>query len=240
MSKIKLGMPHLSYNGIDPVWLFKELGGNHWDLLSESVSFYNESQRLYASFFGVELDFNKGQDHFKENDQLSIKSKIFKFNSQIYRSIHSISVDNNSAIARLDSIFVKKDIVSGSLIRDEPSQIHKNIDSIDHTFLEEHKQIKKKLSGFDKDNFNLLPFSPESYFNGVKILYCANYLNLVLLNEYLTFKKIQQPIKKINLYFFKNIAETDQVFGSTTQINNIYETILVANNKPIGFCKIER
>jgi len=240
MSKIKIGMPHLSYNGLDPVWLLKELGGNHWALLSEAVSFYNETERLYASFFGIEIDFNKGQDHFKENDYLNLKSKIFKFNSQIYRSIHTASVEDNSATVRLDSIFVKKDLVSGLLIRDEPNQVHKNIDSVDRTFLEEHKQIKKKLKGIDQSEFNILPFSPEAYFNGVKILYCANYLNLVLLSEYRTFNKIQRPIKKINLYFFKNISETDQVFGSTTENGNVYETILLAKNKPIAFCRIER
>ena len=240
MTQLKLGMPHLIYNGIDPVWLLKELGNNHWGLLSEAVSFYNGTQRLYASFFGAEIDFNQGQNYFKEDDIVAINSKIFKFNNQIYRSIHTVLSDTNSAVVHLDSIFVKKDLASGLLVKDDPKKVHKNIDLINHNFLEEHKQIKNKLSNIDKNTFNLLPFNPESLFNGVKILYFANYLNLVFLNEYLTFNKIQNPIKKINLYFFKNITEHDRVYGSTTQIDNTFETVLLTNNREIGFCRIER
>ena len=236
---IKIGMPHLIYNGLDPVWLLKHIGNNHWALLNDSTSFYKDNQRLYASFFAIELDFNKGQQHFAENDQLTIQSEIFKFNSMIHRSMHTISVDNNSATATLDSIFVKKNLSTGELVREEPISL-KGMDSIDQTFLYEHKKLKKSLSLNKQDSFNLLQFNPESYFNGVKILYCANYLNLVFLSEYAVFKKIQDPIKKIKLYFFKNISENDQVYGLTNCVDRVFETTLIADNRPLGFCRVER
>lgn len=239
--KIKLGMPHLTYNGLDPVWLSKTLGDQHWNLLKDIKSFNLENQRLYASFFASEINFNHGQNHFAENDTLDVHSKIFKFNNLIYRSMHTFGVDGNVATATFDSVFVKKDMVSGNLIKDEPSApSSKIIDSVDETFLDEHSKIKKQLATIDIKNLTELQFSPETYFNGVKILYCSNYIQLVLLSEFLTFKKIPQPIKKIKGYWFKNIEWDSRVFENTVKRDDTYETILVSNQKPIAFFTVTR
>jgi probable biosynthetic protein (TIGR04098 family) len=241
-SKLKIGMPHLTYNGLDPIWLLKTLGDNHWNMLTEVSKVNIHNQRLYASFFACEIDFNKGQDAFLENAELSINSKIFKFNSQIYRSMHIASVEINSATVVMDSIFVKKDIQSGALVKDEPV-LNNNVlsmDSVNSVFLDEHKKIKKKLTKLKIENFNTLTFSPETWFNGVKILYFANYLNLVLLNEYQTVNCIQQPIKKIKIFFFKNISINDKVFGHTIPTSVGNETILISNGKPICYCLVVR
>ena len=239
-NKIKLGMPHLTYHGIDPIWLLKTLGDNHWNLLKHINPFNRDDQRLYASFFAAELDFNKGQDCFKENEDISIESKIFKFNNLIYRSIHTVKTSENNVSVVLDTIFVKKDITTGTLIKDEPEKPTTVISSVNSTFLEENRRIKRELCQLSLESFNELIFNPEIHFNGVKLLYCANYLNLAMLNEWITFKKILNPIKKINIYWFKNIEVNDKVYGLTTQKNNEFETILSANKKPISFIKITR
>jgi probable biosynthetic protein (TIGR04098 family) len=237
---IVLGMPHLNYNGLDPIWLVKTLGDNHWHLLKDIKRFNQGNERLYASFFACEINFNKGQSSFKEDDTLAIDSKIFKFNNLIYRSMHLASTDTSSAQIVMDSIFVKKDTTTGSLVKDEPVSIAKNIDSVDSVFLDEHKKLKKSLVNLNISDFNELVFSPETYFNGVKILYFANYFNLVLLNEYITYNKILDPIKKMKVFFFKNISESDKVYGRTVKTDAGYETILMANNKPIAFCVTQR
>jgi probable biosynthetic protein (TIGR04098 family) len=239
--KIKLGMPHLTYNGLDPVWLSKTLGDNHWNLLKDVKSFNANNQRLYASFFAFEINFNQGQNLFVENDTLDIQSKIFKFNNLIYRSVHTFGVENNSATATFDSVFVKKDMISGSLVKDEPAVSNsKIIDVVDETFLEEHSKIKKQLTSIDVADLKELHFSPETYFNGVRILYCANYIQLALLSEFMTYKKIPQPIKKIKGYWFKNIQWNSQVFGNTVKRNDTYETILICEDKPIAFFTVAR
>lgn len=241
IDKIKIGMPHLNFNGLDPVWLFKTLGDRHWSMLNDITAINKDNQRLYASFFGCEVNFNRGQDFFVENSELTFQSNIFKFNNLIYRSTHAISVSDNTATATFDSIFVKKDLASGGLVKDEPISNGKKIDQIDTVFLDEHKRIKREMAEVDCSNFNKLTFSPELYFNGVKILYFANYLNLVLLSEYLTFNKILNPLKKINIYYFKNIEVTDEVYGKTIQKdNNTYETILLSNGKAIAYCLTKR
>ena len=234
-NKIKLGMPHLTFNGLDAIWLAKTLGDNHWNLLKDIKPFNIANQRLYASFFACEINFNHGQNKFIENDILKVDSKIFKFNNLIYRSSHTFSVKQNSASATFDSIFVKKDTQTGVLVKDEPANPGKLIDTVDETFLEEHKKIKRQLSTINYADFNELVFTPETYFNGVKILYCANYMQLAMLNEFLTFKEILNPIKKLKVYWFKNIEKEDKVYGRTLQKDNVYETILISNNKPIAF-----
>lgn len=239
--KIKLGMPHLTYNGLDPIWLAKQLGDNHWNLLKDIKSFNSDNQRLYASFFAGEINFNQGQNLFVENDTLEIQSKIFKFNNLIYRSVHTLQVQKNSATATFDSVFVKKDLIAGGLVKDEPAEASvQAIDIVDQTFLEEHTKIKKHLKTLKVTDFKKLDFSPESYFNGVKILYFANYLQLALLSEFLTFKKMPLPIKKIKGYWFKNIEWNSVVLGKTVNHDNNYETVLISDNKPIGFFTITR
>jgi probable biosynthetic protein (TIGR04098 family) len=236
--KIKLGMPHLSYNGLDPIWLAKTLGDSHWGLLKDIHPFNQGNQRLYASFFAAEFDFNQGQHLYCENNILDINSKIFKFNNMIYRSMHTFGIDQNLGNATLDSIFVKKDIETGKLVKDEPAALIKNINTVDHTFLEEHSRLKKQLiaasNTMDLTDFNELPLSPDTHFNGVKILYFANYIQLALLNEFLTFKKIADPISRLRVYWFSNISWKDQVFALTVRTDNEYKTILTANNKPIA------
>ena len=241
--KIKVGMPHLNYNGLDPIWLSKTLGDCHWGLLNNVKTTDNQNQRLYASFFACEIDFNKGQNYFYENDDLHIQSKLFKFNNLIYSSSHLISSNKNVAKATFDSIFVKKDKDTNSLVKSEPKNSIINIESINSVFIEEHKKIKKKL--FEKNNiakFNKLIFSPEAYFNGVKILYFANYINLVMLNEFISYNQILPPIKKLKIFYFKNINWNDEVYGYTSinETSGAYETILVSNNIPIAFCIIDR
>ena len=49
--KLTLGMPHLNYHGLDQVWLSKQLGHRHWELLGDGPAYSKTNERLYASFF---------------------------------------------------------------------------------------------------------------------------------------------------------------------------------------------
>lgn len=237
----EIGMPHLIYNGLDPVWLSKTLADLHWGFLKNISSINLDNQRLYASVFALEIDFGEGQNFFKEFDQSKIRSKIYKFNNLIYRSTHSITCTGNTANAIVDTIFVKKDLNSGSLIKDSPIKTPDTFKTTETVFLKEHKELKKKYSVIQNaDQYKELVFSPEAYFNGVKLLYFANYLNLIFLSEYLTFNTILNPIKKINIFYFKNVTPNDRIYGLTTQKGNEYETILMSNNSAISFCRIIR
>lgn len=239
--KFEIGMPHLNYNGIDPVWLSKTLAEHHWSFLKPISSTNEKNQRLYASVFALEIDFGEGQNTFKEFDDCEIKSRIYKFNNQIYRSTHTVTCTGNTANAIVDTIFVKKDLTSGTLVRDMPIESEAEFRKTNTVFSAEHKEIKKKfLEIKNKDDYRELAFSREAYFNGVKILYFANYLNLVYLSESLTFNQILNPIKKIKMFFFSNINVDDKVYGLSTRKDTTYETILRSDQGIMSYCSITR
>ena len=242
MTKLKLGMPHLNYHGLDQVWLSKHLGNQHWEMLSKGPAKTKDNERLYASFFCASINFNQGQHLYQEGDDVEFDSKIFKFNGKIYRSMHTISNNNNTTTAIFDSIFVKKDLNSHALIKDEPDAGNINdIAKIDRVFIDEHKKLKKELRESNiTEELVELPFNPETYFNAVKILYFANYLNLVAQCEYQCIPELKQPIKDLTIYYFSNISAGDRVYGITTVDGATYTTKLYANNKAIAVCTINR
>lgn len=240
-STVKLGMPHLTYNGLDPVWLAKQLGDNHWNMLSKGPALNSANERLYASFFCWSIDFNQGQHCYCEGDQLDINSQLFKFNNQVYRSVHTLSNGENFSTGTFDSIFVKKDMANQKLVRDDPSYNVNDIGKIDTVFLEEHKKIKLQLrSETEFNSYRNLQFNPESMFNAVKILYCANYLNLVFQSEWLHYAEIKQPIKSIKTYYFANIEPGDPVSGLTVIDGTTSTTKLISGNKVLSLCIITR
>ena len=239
--KLTLGMPHLNYHGLDQVWLSKQLGHRHWELLGDGPAYSKNNERLYASFFCCSIDFNRGQDQYKEGDEVTVNSKVFKFNNQIYRSTHDIRGHRNISTAIFDSIFVRKDLATNTLVRDDPHAQGHEIAQTDFVFIEEHKKLKKELRSEDfSSNLVQLQFNPETYFNAVKILYFANYLNLVSQCEYLFYPELKAPIKQIKTYYFANINPTDQVYGITTKQDNVYTTKLVANDRAIAVCNVSR
>lgn len=233
-------MPHLVYNGIDPVWLLKALGDTHWSLLRNVTSSHRGDKRLYASFFATEINLGSGQDFFKENSVVNVNSNLYRFNNGIYRSIHDIESTETAGSVILDSIFVRKDYDKGVLVKDEPDDQKIPCPNIEKTFLEDHSKLKRKFVKERPTQLNELMFSPASFFNGVKILYCANYLHLALLNEWIEYQDVLKPIKKINIFWFSNIQAGDKVFGNTIKNGNEYITTLIANDKVISYIKILR
>lgn len=238
--KLKLGMPHLNYYGLDQQWLLKQVGHHHWTLLSSGPALNRDNERLYASFFCCHLNFNKGQDQYHESDDLTINSTLFKYNSQIYRSTHSIANGRNLATATLDSVFVKKNMNTNQLVREDPYHNVNQISQVDQVFLDEHRKIKKELRNAVLDDMIELPFSPETNFNAVKILYFANYVGLVSQCEWLSDPRLKGPIKDLKIYYFANIEVGDQVYGRTVQQDNVYTTTLMANNHALAQCVITR
>ena len=238
-NKIKLGMPNLTYYGLDESWLFKFCGNIHWDLLHEKIDVWGEGERFYASFFHAQLEFADSQTSFKENDIICIDSELHRYNDKIYRSVHKF----NGGTLCMDTIFVKKQ-EQGSLVKYKPNQSNgKNCKQIDDIGIIEHQAKKKQLLSKSLDvTGNLLSFPPSSLFNGVKILYCANYLFLVSLSEFIECNKLLEPIKGINISYYGNMSISDQLFGKTlvAEDGKSTETILSVNHIPIAYCEITR
>lgn len=231
-------MPNLNFNGLDETWLLKFCGSVHWDLLHKEVDVYSEEERFYASFFHIQVYFETDQSQYKENDELKIKSELFKYNDKIYRSIHKFG--KSSVI--MDTIFVKK-ATEGSLTKYKPKHTETLCQEITDIGIGEHQDKKRRVltEGVTFGVGNKLLFPPSNLFNGVKILYCANYLFLVSLSEFVQHKKMFSPIKSINISYYGNMMTTDNLYGKTVLLDNdSTETILTVRNSPIAHCEIRR
>jgi probable biosynthetic protein (TIGR04098 family) len=236
-----LGIPNLSYHGLDQIWLFKTLGQLHWDLISK-VPLYSGNNRLYASFFFGEVNFGQGQDLFGESDNFNIESNLCRVSRSVYQTNHSFYNDHNIGRATLESIFVKKTQDSHQLIKDTPEQtIGNDIAIASDNSLNNFKKIKNSLSQHHEfDKFIKLQYNPELYFNCVKILYFANYLNLVAQSEFLHFPEVKSPIKNIKIYFFSNVTEFEQVNGLSLKDGDVYTTMLATKDRVIATCIVDR
>ena len=236
--KIKLGMPNLNFNGLDETWLLKFCGSVHWELLHTEVNVYGEEERFYASFFHIQVDFDINQHQYQENSKLTINSELFKYNDKIYRSIHKFG----KSIVTMDTIFVKK-TSNGSLTKYKPMQTETKCRELLDIGIGEHQDKKRKVltESSTASQGNQLIFPPANLFNGVKILYCANYLFLVSLSEFVQHKKLFAPIRSINISYYGNMQTTDVLYGKTVLLDNeATVTVLTVNNTPIAHCEITR
>lgn len=231
---IIVGMPQLSYNGLDLVWLSKEMGSRHWTSLGPIKNSTEDGQRLYASFFYTNVKFidNYNQGSIHEDDSLDMRHTLYKFNRQIYRSVNDIVVNNRLvAQSSIESVFVKKVNDKNTLTRGNPSDL--SVPETTKISLAQHKQLKHQLQHPPASTGVVIPFTPEFYFNGAKILYCSNYLNLVGLSEFLTFNQVQDPIRQVEIFYFSNLSPTDQIIGYTSQQGNVFTTTLYKNNQTV-------
>lgn len=230
-------MPNLNYNGLDETWLLKFCGNVHWDLLHEKIDVFGEGERFYASFFHVQLNFDNGQDSFKEGDIVKFNSDLYRYNDKIYRSVHKFS----GGELVMDTIFVKKQ-AQGTLTKYKPKQIDDSVKQINDIGISVYQDKKRNVMNNTTHVGNVLVFPPSNLFNGVKILYCANYLFLVSLSEFVQHKKMLGPIKEINISYYGNMSPVDILHGRSILLTDEQstETILSVNNNPIAHCEIKR
>ncbi|HLA35175.1 MAG TPA: hypothetical protein VJ001_09970 [Rhodocyclaceae bacterium] len=240
-STIKLGIPHLNYNGLDCVWFFKELAHKHWMLLGEAKNMRENAQRLYASIYAAEVEFAGDQSQVEEDDVIEISHRLYRIANHVFRSVHILSKAGETfATFTLDSIFLKKS-ADKKLVRAENIErleVGEPLHDID--VLDQHKQVKRALRGQAFDNLLHLPFSPAEYFNCIKVLYFANYLHLVSLCEFLSFDCVMPPIKRLTIYYFGNMQITDKMYGRSLQHGEHTTTTLVVNDLPVCLAKIAR
>ena len=224
-----LGMPHLNYNGLDEIWLLKTLGDIHWETLGGVTDMYTAKDRYYASFFNVNIKFK--QESYKEGEILDINSKLEKWNKKIYRSTHQFG----KGIATLDSIFVKK--YRGGLAKHDSNSTN-HCDTIKDINIEQHLAWKKYCKNYHMhDGHNevvkmVLPLNPILMFNGVKILYFANYVFLAQMAEWQNDNKLKTPIREIQVDMFGNIDVNDKVYASTWVGPNANTTYLFRVRHP--------
>lgn len=218
-----LGMPQLNFNGLDEIWLMKELGNTHWELLGEVTDMY--STNIRPVFVDVLFEFDQGS--YNERDEITIDSSLFKIDHSTYVSFHNFGEANVKLISKFP----------GSEL-DVPNQI-KPIAVIDDSLYEYREQRRLLKTEIFDDSFSLVKpeLNPINVFNRRGALYCAEYIRISNMCNWLVNKgKLDSPIKKIRMMYFANMNPYDVIYGAIRR----NEMALIVDNKPISWCEVER
>jgi len=194
--EIVVNMPQMAVEALSESWLFKEIGGVHWDMLCNGLgrkSFDlkdDVGNRLYATFIRIRLDCTGSLFDFKENENLMIQGRINRFGNSMYHSM--ISIDGHSATINaelLTSFSIRNDSDNSKLVKSQPSpgtNLIDEYDTIPH-FANEYRLMKKrelKSVSYKGLEFSIAEdaifeteysINPFYELNGVGLLYFAAY-----------------------------------------------------------------
>ena len=131
-----IGMPQMALSGLSELWLFKELGDIHWEMISDFLQVAPseicdaEGNRLYATFGRVVLETEHDLHTFNESDTLETGSYLDRYGAGHFFGTHEGNSPNSSFHARTMSIFAKhgqrqanKDLVRGEPVIVDPGSL---------------------------------------------------------------------------------------------------------------------
>lgn len=190
----EVNLPKMANNALSENWFFKEMGNNHWDLLSKGLKEKSSKikdetgERLYATFIRISFKCSSLRK-FEENDLFKVSANITQYGKNNFLSHFKISSNNNIIESNFMTTFSKRDGDDNlDLLKSTPvaSSI---IPEINETpkFLTDYRLIKKRLIDshhlYDyefiliEDDIFRYDYSINPYYdlNGVGLLYFASY-----------------------------------------------------------------
>lgn len=111
LAELTIEMPQMAVEGLSENWLFKELGGWHWQMLCEGLkakSFDLKDdlgQRLYATFVRIRLQSSVPLCAFGENERIIVDGGITRFGSAMYFSSFQVAGMKGAISADLMTTF---------------------------------------------------------------------------------------------------------------------------------------
>ena len=182
-SRVVLGLPELSPNGMSENWLLRYCGATHWNRLASSLGVRPEQvcdkhgDRLYASFFRVSLE-GKLTD-FAEGDELELSCELQRLSPLRYKSEQVIRSGSLGGIIRMSmcSTFVKRRALNDNvhLLFSEPVTSTQCTEKSDCAEARLCREASKQAREFNQTNGFLYDPSPLTDFNGVGLFYFAQY-----------------------------------------------------------------
>jgi len=191
-----INMPQMALGALSENWLFKEIGGTHWNLICNGLgksSFDlrdDLNNRLYATFVRIRIDFSGNLKSFKESEKLQIGGEIKRFGESMYFSALALKSNNEIINADLMTTFsIRNSTDNTKLAKSQPFGTYNKIQSFAElpTFGNDYRLLKKgeldalkykdlefKIS--DKCIFEIeYNLNPYYDLNGVNLLYFAAY-----------------------------------------------------------------
>jgi probable biosynthetic protein (TIGR04098 family) len=193
---VVINMPQMALEALSENWLFKEIGGFHWDKICDGL---NESSfnlkddignRLYATFVRIRLVCNKNLKAFNENEILNFDGQIKRFGESMYFSNLKIESNEEKITAELMTTFSIRNATDNTkLAKSQPSGVKNQIEQFSSfpNFGNEYRLMKKgELESFSYKNFQFditdsilfeIEYELNPYYdlNGVNLLYFAAY-----------------------------------------------------------------
>ncbi|MEP9375144.1 Pnap_2097 family protein [Aquabacter sp. CN5-332] len=96
-TSVRLGMPHLTPNGLSETWLLRELGDVHWQFLAQKLGRPAaeiedaRGNRVYAAFRHVQVEGARFAEA-REDESLDILSSIWRLSRTQVLSRHDLSI----------------------------------------------------------------------------------------------------------------------------------------------------
>ena len=193
---IVINMPQMALGALSENWLFKEIGGIHWDKICDGLgksSFDLKDDlgnRLYATFVRIRLVCSENLRAFKENEVLDIDGKIKRFGESMYFSDLGLVSSNQSIDAELMTTFsIRNSTDNTQLAKSQPVEGSNTVEQFsvlpdfgnDYRLLKKGELIALKYNDLEfviKDTpifeteYELNPYYD---LNGVSLLYFAAY-----------------------------------------------------------------
>lgn len=196
--EITINMPQMALEALSENWLFKELGGIHWDLIcnglnSTSSKLRNDTDdRLYATFVRIRIHSTKHLKAFKENNILGVDSSIKRFGKSMYFSDINLEMGDERIVGQLMTTFSIRNATDNTkLAKSEPNieanavEQFKTFPSFGNEYRLVKKRILKNLVFNELDfqvDYEAKPIFETTYelnpyydLNGVNLLYFAAY-----------------------------------------------------------------
>jgi probable biosynthetic protein (TIGR04098 family) len=193
---IVINMPQMALEALSENWLFKELGGLHWDKICDGLgkSSFNLKDdlqnRLYATFVRIRIKCSSTLQSFKENELMEIEGGIKRFGESMYFSDLRLQSNDEVISAELMTTFsIRNSSDNTKLAKSQPKGNHNSTQQFSEipAFGNEYRLLKKgELSVLESDKYRFqiknepifefeYELNPYYDLNGVNLLYFAAY-----------------------------------------------------------------
>jgi probable biosynthetic protein (TIGR04098 family) len=251
---IFINLPQMANNALSENWLFKELGGCHWELLSKGLGKISRDikdisgNRLYGTFVRIRIQCSP-LIHYRENDIFNIKGKIYRYGRNNF--LCNLDCESNGKIinAELMTTFSRKSGTDNhnlepgvpnkeNMIIEELSQRpelltgHRSmVKGLQNTYSFNNEEISLNKNNIFNVDYNINPYQD---INGVGLLYFASYPTISDYCELEYFNSINEVKEWSNeyhtvfrdIYYYANCNINDKIIF----IINNFEFV---NNKKV-------
>lgn len=249
--EITLNMPQMAVEALSESWLFKELGGNHWDMICQglnSASFDLKDDignRLYATFVRIKIHCTQTIRDFTENEKVKFSGKIGRFGKSMYYSkIDVVGSDTAVAAELLTSFSIRNQEDNSKLVKSQPKPGENLVFEYESipSFANEYRLIKKgELNEITNSGIpfvltedtlfeTVYTLNPYYDINGVGLLYFASYpiINDFCEAQYFNEKNEQRWEQNYytvlkDIYYFANCNIDDEVIYKLNSFEQLGE-----------------